>query len=173
MSPGSNTESYPEFGRIGLRENPGINLNQITCEPGPLGFAARRADRYSTDGPFRRYLSSSSVSLEPLLILALRCAVVDGRGGGVLFLCNSGDSYNNHKFVYEEVHGTADNGSNRRIDIIAISESLSRGMIIDPTIRFEKYKAQPEDVHEAKRAIYVPTIPYYKDYYTLTTSYYF
>ncbi|KAJ4426709.1 hypothetical protein ANN_26507 [Periplaneta americana] len=36
--------------------------------------------------------------------------------------------------VYEEVHGTADNGSNRRIDIIAISESLSQSMIIDLTI---------------------------------------
>ncbi|KAJ4436951.1 hypothetical protein ANN_17083 [Periplaneta americana] len=71
--------------------------------------------------------------------------------------------------VYEEVHGTADNGSNRRIDIIAISESLSQGMIIDPTIRFETYKGQPEDVHEEKRAIYVPTILYYrpKDKYQL------
>ncbi|KAJ4440440.1 hypothetical protein ANN_08581 [Periplaneta americana] len=69
--------------------------------------------------------------------------------------------------VYEEVHGTADNGSNRRIDIIAISETLSQGMIIDPTIRFETYKGQPEDVHEEKRAIYVPTIPYYKDKYQL------
>ncbi|KAJ4445375.1 hypothetical protein ANN_07180 [Periplaneta americana] len=39
--------------------------------------------------------------------------------------------------VYEEVHGTADNGSNRRIDIIAISESLSQSMISDPTIRQE------------------------------------
>ncbi|KAJ4438029.1 hypothetical protein ANN_13968 [Periplaneta americana] len=68
--------------------------------------------------------------------------------------------------VYEEVHGTADNGSNRRIDIIAISESLSQGMIIDP-IRFETYKGQPEDVHEEKRAIYVPTILYYKDKYQL------
>ncbi|KAJ4438976.1 hypothetical protein ANN_14930 [Periplaneta americana] len=28
MSPGSNTESYPAFARIGLRENPGKNLNQ-------------------------------------------------------------------------------------------------------------------------------------------------
>ncbi|KAJ4443111.1 hypothetical protein ANN_04761 [Periplaneta americana] len=28
MSPGSSTESYPEFARIGLRENPGKNLNQ-------------------------------------------------------------------------------------------------------------------------------------------------
>ncbi|KAJ4445617.1 hypothetical protein ANN_12299 [Periplaneta americana] len=27
----SNTESYPAFARIGLRENPGKNLNQITC----------------------------------------------------------------------------------------------------------------------------------------------
>ncbi|KAJ4434595.1 hypothetical protein ANN_23157 [Periplaneta americana] len=31
MSPGSNTESYPAFARIGLRENPGKNLNQVTC----------------------------------------------------------------------------------------------------------------------------------------------
>ncbi|KAJ4431114.1 hypothetical protein ANN_19709 [Periplaneta americana] len=30
MSPGSNTESYPAFAQIGLRENPGKNLNQVT-----------------------------------------------------------------------------------------------------------------------------------------------
>ncbi|KAJ4451040.1 hypothetical protein ANN_02476 [Periplaneta americana] len=30
MSTGSSTESYPAFARIGLRENPGKNLNQIT-----------------------------------------------------------------------------------------------------------------------------------------------
>ncbi|KAJ4449741.1 hypothetical protein ANN_01145 [Periplaneta americana] len=30
MSPGSSTESYPAFARIGLRENPGKNLNQVT-----------------------------------------------------------------------------------------------------------------------------------------------
>ncbi|KAJ4435055.1 hypothetical protein ANN_23629 [Periplaneta americana] len=69
--------------------------------------------------------------------------------------------------VYEEVHETADNGSNRRIDIIAISESLSQGIIIDPTITFETYKGQPEDVHEEKRTIYVPTFLYYKDKYQL------
>ncbi|KAJ4449758.1 hypothetical protein ANN_01162 [Periplaneta americana] len=61
MSPGSSTESYPAFDHIGLREKP-------RKKPQP-------------DGPFRRYLSSSSVSLEPLLILALRCAVVDGQTG--------------------------------------------------------------------------------------------
>ncbi|KAJ4427596.1 hypothetical protein ANN_25244 [Periplaneta americana] len=31
MSPGSSTESYPAFARIGLRETPGRNLNQVTC----------------------------------------------------------------------------------------------------------------------------------------------
>ncbi|KAJ4428709.1 hypothetical protein ANN_25702 [Periplaneta americana] len=31
MIPGSNTESYPAFAHIGLRENPGKNLNQVTC----------------------------------------------------------------------------------------------------------------------------------------------
>ncbi|KAJ4442970.1 hypothetical protein ANN_04618 [Periplaneta americana] len=31
MSPGSSTESYPTFARIGLRENPGKNLKQVTC----------------------------------------------------------------------------------------------------------------------------------------------
>ncbi|KAJ4439435.1 hypothetical protein ANN_07559 [Periplaneta americana] len=31
MSPGSSTESYPAFARIGLRENPGKKLNQVTC----------------------------------------------------------------------------------------------------------------------------------------------
>ncbi|KAJ4446800.1 hypothetical protein ANN_13498 [Periplaneta americana] len=30
MSPGSSTERYPAFARIGLREDPGKNLNQIT-----------------------------------------------------------------------------------------------------------------------------------------------
>ncbi|KAJ4451612.1 hypothetical protein ANN_03081 [Periplaneta americana] len=31
MSPESSTESYPAFAHIGLRENPGKNLNQVTC----------------------------------------------------------------------------------------------------------------------------------------------
>ncbi|KAJ4441848.1 hypothetical protein ANN_11707 [Periplaneta americana] len=52
MSPGSTTESYPAFARIGLRETPEKpqpgNLPRPGFEPGPPGFAARRADRYST-----------------------------------------------------------------------------------------------------------------------------
>ncbi|KAJ4442691.1 hypothetical protein ANN_04280 [Periplaneta americana] len=31
MNPGSSTESYAAFARIALRENPGKNLNQVTC----------------------------------------------------------------------------------------------------------------------------------------------
>ncbi|KAJ4438309.1 hypothetical protein ANN_14250, partial [Periplaneta americana] len=36
----------PAFAKVGSRENPGKNLNRI--EPGPPGFAARRASPYST-----------------------------------------------------------------------------------------------------------------------------
>ncbi|KAJ4451200.1 hypothetical protein ANN_02660 [Periplaneta americana] len=44
MSPGSNNESYPEFAHIVLRENPGKNLNQVTCpnrESNPDHLASR------------------------------------------------------------------------------------------------------------------------------------
>ncbi|KAJ4439756.1 hypothetical protein ANN_07884 [Periplaneta americana] len=50
MSPGSSTESYLAFARIGLRKTPKKpqpgNLPRPGFEPGPPGFAARRADRY-------------------------------------------------------------------------------------------------------------------------------
>ncbi|KAJ4434843.1 hypothetical protein ANN_23414 [Periplaneta americana] len=60
MSPRSSTESYPAFARIGLRvplkkPQPG-NLPRPGFEAGAPGFAARRADRYST-GAHRRGLS--------------------------------------------------------------------------------------------------------------------
>ncbi|KAJ4439012.1 hypothetical protein ANN_14968 [Periplaneta americana] len=48
--------------------------------------------------------------------------------------------------VFEEVHGLADNGSTRRIDMIAIPPNNNNGYIIDLTARFEKQKSQPEDV---------------------------
>ncbi|KAJ4447313.1 hypothetical protein ANN_09317 [Periplaneta americana] len=52
------------------------------------------------NGPFRRYVSSSSVSLEPLVILALRCAVVDGRGGGVLLLWSNTHPHPYHRQLH-------------------------------------------------------------------------
>ncbi|KAJ4452123.1 hypothetical protein ANN_03640 [Periplaneta americana] len=54
MSPGSSTESYPAFARIGLRENPGKNLNQVTCsyrESNP-GHLVSRPDALTVD-PYR------------------------------------------------------------------------------------------------------------------------
>ncbi|KAJ4435941.1 hypothetical protein ANN_18563 [Periplaneta americana] len=52
MSPESSTESHPAFARIELRENPGKNLNQVTCpdrdsNPGHL-VSRPDPDRYST-----------------------------------------------------------------------------------------------------------------------------
>ncbi|KAJ4448969.1 hypothetical protein ANN_00361 [Periplaneta americana] len=46
MSPGSNTVSYPVFAHIGLRENPGKNLNQVTCpdRESNLGHLISRLD---------------------------------------------------------------------------------------------------------------------------------
>ncbi|KAJ4440662.1 hypothetical protein ANN_08809 [Periplaneta americana] len=44
--------------------------------------------------------------------------------------------------VFEEVYGLADNGSTRRIDMIAIPPNNNNGYIIDPTVRFEKQKSQ-------------------------------
>ncbi|KAJ9573899.1 hypothetical protein L9F63_008759 [Diploptera punctata] len=40
-------------------------------------------------------------------------------------------------------------------------------MILDPTIRFETHSDQPEEVDSEKKAIYEPTIDYYKDKYQL------
>ncbi|KAJ4440720.1 hypothetical protein ANN_08868 [Periplaneta americana] len=56
--------------------------------------------------------------------------------------------------VFEEVHGLADNGSTRRIDMISIPPNNNNGFIINPTVRFEKQKSQPEDVNREKNDIY-------------------
>ena len=69
--------------------------------------------------------------------------------------------------VYEEVHCLADGGGTRRIDIIAINSRKSEAEIIDPTIRFETHKDQPQEVNLEKRQIYEPTIPYFQQYYNI------
>ncbi|KAJ4426445.1 hypothetical protein ANN_27259 [Periplaneta americana] len=49
ISPGSSTETYPTFARIGLRENPGKNHNQVTCPDRDLnpGHLVSRTDALS------------------------------------------------------------------------------------------------------------------------------
>ncbi|KAJ4446271.1 hypothetical protein ANN_12965 [Periplaneta americana] len=56
MSPGSSTESYLAFARIGLRENPGKNLNQVTC-PDRESNPGHLISRYSTDDMVARIVA--------------------------------------------------------------------------------------------------------------------
>ncbi|KAJ4444425.1 hypothetical protein ANN_06217 [Periplaneta americana] len=67
--------------------------------------------------------------------------------------------------VHQEVQGLATQGSVRRIDIIAIKNNSA--YILDPTIRFETHADQPHEVDSEKKRIYEPTIPLYKDKYSL------
>lgn len=69
--------------------------------------------------------------------------------------------------VYEEVNGLSEDGSVRRIDMIAIDRGKKKGIIVDPTIRFEMNCGQPTEVDMEKKKIYEPTIPYYKNKYGL------
>ncbi|KAJ4439526.1 hypothetical protein ANN_07650 [Periplaneta americana] len=68
--------------------------------------------------------------------------------------------------VHQEVQGLATQGSVRRIDIIAIKNNSV--YILDPTIRFETHADQPHEVDSEKKRIYEPTIPFYKDKYSLS-----
>lgn len=63
--------------------------------------------------------------------------------------------------VFEEVTCNADSGSLRRVDILAIDLKKSVGWIIDPTVRFEINKEQPENVNVEKQGIYDPTIAFF------------
>ena len=66
--------------------------------------------------------------------------------------------------VYEEVYDTYDDGSNKRIDIIAIKkyELKSVILVLDPTNRFEMHRGQPGELHEEKKTTYMPIICYLK-----------
>ncbi|KAJ4439507.1 hypothetical protein ANN_07631 [Periplaneta americana] len=97
MNPGSSTESYPAFARIGLRENPGKNLNQVTCP-----------DRDSNPG----HLVS-------------------------------------------------------RPDALTVTP---QGIVLDPTIRFERDALQAQHVDEEKESIYESCIPYLSEKYNIPTS---
>ncbi|KAJ4442650.1 hypothetical protein ANN_04239 [Periplaneta americana] len=63
MSPGSSTESYPAFAHIGLRENPGKNLNQVTCP-----------DRESNPGHLVSRLDALTITYEKILDKLVECS---------------------------------------------------------------------------------------------------
>ncbi|KAJ4452015.1 hypothetical protein ANN_03529 [Periplaneta americana] len=73
MSPGSSTESYPAFAHIGLRENLGKNLNQVTYpdRESNLGHLVSRPDALAVTpqlpqwSPTQSTVSSSSLARSP------------------------------------------------------------------------------------------------------------
>jgi hypothetical protein len=71
--------------------------------------------------------------------------------------------------VEEEIHCLAEGGSNRRLDILAYNKETKTGTIIDPTIRFETHKNQPDEVNIEKRKIYEPCEKYLKEKYELNS----
>ncbi|PSN29362.1 hypothetical protein C0J52_28406, partial [Blattella germanica] len=71
-----------------------------------------------------------------------------------------------HYSVFEEGHGASDDGSTRRIDMIAFQDA-NKGWIIDPTTRMESHADQPVEVHNEKCSIYNSTISHYKNKYQL------
>ncbi|KAJ4436038.1 hypothetical protein ANN_18665 [Periplaneta americana] len=69
--------------------------------------------------------------------------------------------------VEEEISCLAENGSTRRVDILAYNAATKQGIIVDPTIRFEVGCHQSAEVHLEKKSIYEPTVNYFKLKYAL------
>lgn len=55
------------------------------------------------------------------------------------------------------------------LSLFTISENAD---IIDPTIRLETNKEQPEEVNQEKFSIYEPCIPYFQEKYKLKDNYF-
>ncbi|KAJ4426378.1 hypothetical protein ANN_27192 [Periplaneta americana] len=71
--------------------------------------------------------------------------------------------------VYEEIHCVSSLDSNRRADIVAIHRTQSKGLVLDPTIRFERDALQAQHVDEEKKSIYESCIPYLSEKYNIPT----
>ncbi|KAJ4426219.1 hypothetical protein ANN_27030 [Periplaneta americana] len=72
--------------------------------------------------------------------------------------------------VYEEIHCVSSLDSNRRADIVAIHRTQSKGIILDPTIRFERDALQAQHVDEETKSIYETYIPYLSEKNNLPTN---
>ncbi|KAJ4436034.1 hypothetical protein ANN_18661 [Periplaneta americana] len=69
--------------------------------------------------------------------------------------------------VEEEISCLAENGSTRRVDILAYNADTKQGIIVDPTIRFEVECHQSAEIHLEKKSIYEPIANYFKLKYAL------
>ncbi|KAJ4445272.1 hypothetical protein ANN_07073 [Periplaneta americana] len=72
--------------------------------------------------------------------------------------------------VHEEIHCVSSLDSNRRADIVAIHRTQSKGIVLDPTIRFERDVLQAQHVDEEEKSIYESCIPYLSEKYNIPTS---
>ena len=70
--------------------------------------------------------------------------------------------------VYEEVNCLNPSRSTQRIDIIVFKKKTDKAYIIDPTIRIETSREQPEEVNLEKKAHYDSVIPFFKNKYSLS-----
>ncbi|KAJ4445126.1 hypothetical protein ANN_06927 [Periplaneta americana] len=66
--------------------------------------------------------------------------------------------------VEEEIYCLAENGSTRRVDILAYTK---HGIIVDLTIRFEVGCHHSAEAHHEEKSIYEPTVNYFKLKYAL------
>ncbi|KAJ4439498.1 hypothetical protein ANN_07622 [Periplaneta americana] len=72
--------------------------------------------------------------------------------------------------VYEELHCVSSLDSNRRADIVAIHRTQSKGIVLDPTIRFERDALQAQHVDVERKSIYESCIPYLSEKYNIPTT---
>lgn len=70
--------------------------------------------------------------------------------------------------VHEEVHCLSSDGSTRRVDILLIERQTNKGIILDPTIRYEVNLNQPSEVDVEKKQIYEPTYEYFKQHFKIS-----
>ncbi|KAJ4433499.1 hypothetical protein ANN_15803 [Periplaneta americana] len=176
MSPGSSTESYSAFAHIELRENPGKNLNQELSSSQWTQAIKMNCNRI----PVR--------TLPGKTLDSTRCRRCDEQETlpHVLGFCHHGEllRINRHNTVrsliassirqnasyevYEEVVCVSSDGSTRRADIIIIDRQKDKGVILDPTIRFEMHEQQPQEVCREKQVIYEPCCQHLGAQYHIT-----
>ncbi|KAJ4436666.1 hypothetical protein ANN_16797 [Periplaneta americana] len=125
-------------------ENLGKNLTQAGIEPAPkrnFRPAGKRLNRLS-------YAGGQHNTVRSLIAASIR----------------QNASYE----VYEEIGCVSSDGSTRRANIIIIDRQKDKGVILDPTIRFEMHEQQPQEVCREKQVIYEPCCQHLGAQYHIT-----
>ncbi|KAJ4426653.1 hypothetical protein ANN_26451 [Periplaneta americana] len=132
-------------------------------EQAAISGSARRLERRQLNR-LRGFSESGtiySINIERELILKLTF------GRHHLIRSRIAAALRNKGWIEEEISCLAENGSTRRVDILAYNADTKQGIIVDPTIRFEVECHQSAEVHLEKKSIYEPTVNYFKLKYAL------